>query len=97
MDRPDQKENDIVAWLILGYLCSHPEAKDTAAGIGKWWLRCEGIQVDMLRVRGALEYLDDRGWLTTRGAGPTLKVYGLNKDRRLILQSFVQPLQDFKP
>ena len=30
--------NDAVAWLILGYLCSHPDAKDTVDGVEKWWL-----------------------------------------------------------
>ena len=90
MGSPNQTENDILAWLIMGYLCSHPDAKDTAAGIGKWWLRCEGVDADMLRVQGALEYLDQRGWLISRRAGPTLKVYGLNKDRQQALQNFLQ-------
>jgi hypothetical protein len=90
MERPGDIENDILAWLILGYLCSHPDAKDTAVGIGRWWLRLEGIQVDVLRIRDALRYLEQRGWLTTRGDGPALKVYGLNRNRQQILQDFFQ-------
>jgi hypothetical protein len=94
MEGPGDIENNILAWLIVGYLCSHPDAKDTAGGIGRWWLRSEGIQVDALRVRDALRYLEQRGWLTTRGDGFTLKVYGLNKDRQEALQTFllVHPL-----
>jgi hypothetical protein len=90
MGRPDNIENDILAWLILGYLCSNPDAKDTAVGIGRWWLRLEGIQVDALRVRDALRYLEQRGWLTTRGDGPSLKVYSLSKDRQQALQTFLR-------
>jgi hypothetical protein len=37
----------------------------------------------------ALEYLDQRGWLTTRGVNCAFKVYGLNKDRRSALQQFL--------
>jgi hypothetical protein len=88
MERPDHEHNNILAWLILGYLCSHPEAKDTVAGIGQWWLRLEGVNVDRMRIGAALEYLDQRGWLTTKGRD--LTVYGLNRDRQQALQSFLQ-------
>ena len=45
MNRPAFFEhNDAVAWLILGYLCSHPDAKDTAEGVEKWWLNGQGDQ-----------------------------------------------------
>jgi hypothetical protein len=91
MDRSDvPEENNVVAWLILGYLCSHPEAKDTAVGIGKWWLRTEGIDADMDRVRGALDYLVQWGWLTATGNYSGRTVYGLNKQRRSALQRFLQ-------
>lgn len=30
LGQPEQ--NNVVAWLILGYLCSHPDAKDTVVG-----------------------------------------------------------------
>lgn len=89
METSDQPRNNIYAWLILGYLCSHPDAKDTAAGISKWWLPSEGIHADRQRVTDALEYLNQRGWLTTRGESAALKVYGLNIDRRLALQTFL--------
>ena len=91
MDRSTVPEgNNVVAWVILGYLCSHPEAKDTAAGIGKWWLRTEGIEADMDRVRGALDYLVQWGWLTATGSYSGRTVYGLNKERQPFLQHFLQ-------
>jgi hypothetical protein len=91
MDRPGVLErNNVVAWLILGYLCSHPEAKDTAAGVGKWWLRTEGIEADMDRVQNALDYLVGWGWLTATGSHSGRTVYGLNKQRQNALQRFLQ-------
>jgi len=69
MDRKDVSEqNNVVAWLVLGYLCSHPEAKDTAMGVRKWWLSGEGIEADRDVVRGSLDYLVKRGWLTATGS-----------------------------
>jgi len=79
-----------MAWLILGYLCSHPDAKDTAEGVEKWWLNGVGISVDVEVVRGSLDYLVKLGWImaTSRHAGVT--VYGLNQNRRHALQGFLE-------
>ena len=91
MDRPGVSENsNVVAWLILRYFCSHPDAKDTAEGIGKWWLRSEGIDVDTYVVRGSLDYLVKRGWLTATGDYSGLTLYGLNKNRQYALRQFLQ-------
>lgn len=84
------ENNNVVAWLILGHLCSHPDAKDTVAGIEKWWLRTEGIDVDMRRVRGALDYLVQLGWLRLMRNHSGFIVYGLNKERLPALQRFLQ-------
>lgn len=84
------ENNNVVAWLILGYLCSHPDAKDTVAGIEKWWLRTEGIDIDMRRVRGALDYLVQWGWLRLMRSHSGFIVYGLNKERLPALQRFLQ-------
>ena len=91
MDRPGVSEdNNVVAWLILGYLCSHPDAKDTAEGIGRWWLRGEGIDVDTYVVRGSLDYLVKRRWLTATGDAAGLTLYGLDKNRQYALRQFLQ-------
>lgn len=95
MNRPDfSEDNNVVAWLILGYLCSHPDAKDTAMGVGKWWLRAEGVDVEMKCVQGALDYLVERGWVTSAGGNAGLKVYGLKQTRKAALQRFLQIQRD---
>jgi hypothetical protein len=91
MDGPDTwKENNIVAWVILGYLCSYPDAKDTEGGVRKWWLGSEGIDVDTDVVRDSLDYLVKWGWLTSTGGYAGLAVYGLNKSRHYALRGFLQ-------
>ena len=96
MNRPDfSEDNNVVAWLILGYLCSHPDAKDTAEGIGRWWLRGEGIDIDTDAVRGSLAYLVKRGWLTATEGYAGLTLYGLNKNRQYALRQFLQNHSSF--
>jgi hypothetical protein len=96
MDRQDVSEdNNIVAWLILGYLCSYPDAKDTAEGIGGWWLRGEGIDADTDVVRGSLAYLVKQEWLTATGGSADLTLYGLNKNRLHALRQFLQSQSSF--
>jgi hypothetical protein len=90
MNRPDVGEkNDIVAWLILGYLCSHPDAKDTAEGIGKWWLHGEGMDVGAQAVRLSLDYLVELGWLIAVTGYSGSRMYGLNQERKALLQQFL--------
>ncbi len=89
MDKQDREPNNILAWMILGYWCSHPQAKDTATGISTWWLRVDGASPDRVRVMAALEYLEERGWVTTRGEPSAFKVYGLNQERQQALQTFL--------
>ena len=81
---------DIAAWLILGYLCSHPDAKDTAEGVEKWWVNGKGTHVESKIVRAALAYLVKLGWLVSTERKGSGMVYGLNGDRRKRLRQFIE-------
>jgi hypothetical protein len=93
MKRPDFSEkNDVVAWLILGYLCSHPDAKDTVEGVGSWWLNGEGVEVETEVVRGSLDHLVKLGWLKTTKRPEGGTIYGLKQDCRQMLERFLHSL-----
>jgi len=90
MDRPALFEhNDAVAWLILGYLSSHPDAKDTVDGVEKWWLNDMDINMDARTVRDSLDHLVKLGWLVSYQRQGTGVVYALNRDRREKLRQFL--------
>jgi len=90
MNRPAFEHNDVVAWVILGYLFSHPDAKDTAEGVEKWWLNGQEINVNARVVRGSLDYLVRLGWLVSSERQGSGMVYGLNGERRNKLRQFLQ-------
>jgi hypothetical protein len=90
MNRPAFEHNDVVAWVILGYLFSHPDAKDTAEGVEKWWLNGQEINVNARVVRGSLDYLVRLGWLVSSNRQGSEMVYGLNGDRRNKLRQFLE-------
>jgi len=92
-EQSDFEHNDVVAWLILGYLCSHPDAKDTADGVEKWWLNGMEIRMDARSVQGSLDYLVRLGWLVSSERKGTGMVYGLNGDRREKLRQFLSGLR----
>lgn len=92
----DFENNDVVAWLILGYLCSHPDAKDTADGVEKWWLNGMEIKMDARTVQGSLDYLVNLGWLVSSERQGTGMVYGLNGDRRDKLRQLLQCASDLR-
>lgn len=96
MNKPDfLQDNNVVAWLILGYLCSYPDAKDTAEGIERWWLRGEGIDAATNVVRGSLAYLVKREWLTATEGSAGRTLYGLNQNRQYALRQFLQSQSSF--
>ena len=91
MDRPAFFEhNDALAWLILGYLSSHPDAKDTVDGVEKWWLNAMEIDMDSRTVRGSLDHLVKLGWLVSYQRQGSGVVYGLNRDRWETLRNFLE-------
>jgi hypothetical protein len=95
-DSTNNSSNDVVAWLILGYLCSNPEAKDTAEGVEKWWLNDMEINLDARDVQGALDCLVRLGWLVSSERQGTGMVYGLNGDRRDRLRQFLRCMSDLR-
>ncbi len=98
MDTPgfDTNSSDVVAWLILGYLCAHPDAKDTADGVEKWWLNDMEFSLDARTVQGSLDRLVRWGWLVSSTRQGTGVVYGLNGDRRETLRQFLDSTRDLR-
>jgi hypothetical protein len=91
VERPDQSPtSNRVVWLLLEYLCSHPDAKDTAEGIENWWLRAQGATVDQIGVMEALKDLVVRDWLIRKGSMSGHQIYGLNPARRTELQQLFE-------
>jgi len=88
--------SDAVAWLILGYLCSYPDAKDTVDGVEKWWLNDMDISMDARTVQNSLDHLVKLGWLVSRERQGSGVVYGLNEDRREKLLQFLQYTADLR-
>lgn len=86
--------NNVVAWLILGYFCSHPQAKDTITGIGRWWLPTEGVEAERETVARALVYLEQLGWVTTVESPSGQRIYGLNQTRQSLLRQFLHSQPD---
>src|SRR5215467_13717929 len=95
-ERNHFEHNDVVAWLILGYLCSHPDAKDTADGVEKWWLNGTEMKMDARSVQGSLDYLVKLGWLISNERQGTGMVYALNGERREKLRQFLQCTSDLR-
>jgi hypothetical protein len=91
MDRPALFDhNDALAWLILGYLHSHPDAKDTVDGVEKWWLNDMEIRIHARTVQCSLDQLVKSGWLVSYQRQGTSVVYGLNRTRREKLRKFLE-------
>jgi hypothetical protein len=98
----DHKKGDVVASdesrgepsllirEILQHVVKHPDAKDTAEGIHKFWLSRNTAHHSREKVREALEHLvEKKGWLTKKVSGAVV-LYGLNKDRMREVESFLQ-------
>ena len=91
MERPDQSSTSKnVVWLLLEYLYSHPNAKDTAEGIANWWLRAHGVMVNEMGVKEALNELVMSGWLIATGRITSHPIYSLNRARIVELQQLLQ-------
>ena len=74
---------------ILTYCLAHPDAKDTAGGILKWWFPRSGNSWRPDEVGEALEWMTAHGWLTSRTLANTAQLYGLNKERVTEIEAFL--------
>ena len=74
---------------ILIHLIKNTDAKDTAAGIHKFWLSAQSSHQSPAKVREALKYLSEqKRWLTQKNAGAAVTLYGLDK-------AYVDEIQEF--
>ena len=90
MEKLEQsRTSNVVAWLVLSYLCTNPNAKDTAEGVEDWWLRRWGAYIDEAAVKEALDYLVERDWITVRGSLSGHRLYSLNQTRTIELQQLL--------
>src|SRR5262245_57141149 len=82
MERPGVSgTSNLITWSILGYLCSHPYAKDTVAGVARWWLGAEGLEATRAEVKTALDQLVAAGWVTVFRSPVSQPIYGLDPIR----------------
>jgi hypothetical protein len=73
---------------VMNYFASHPDAKDTADGIGEWW-RPTSTAWSTRDVRTALEFLASLGWVTVRHVGDHVRLYGVNAERLPEIKAFL--------
>ena len=84
-------EHSLLIREILQHVVRHPDAKDTAEGIHKFWLSRNTAHHSRDKVREVLEYLvEKKDWLTKKVSGAAVILYGLNKDRVHEVESFLQ-------
>ena len=89
MSHQDQRGGaEQVTREILQYLLKHPDAKDAAEGILKWWLS-DGHRWKASEVQAALDLLTSKGWLTKRQIIPSKEIYGINRDQLQEIRSFL--------
>jgi Fe2+ or Zn2+ uptake regulation protein len=61
---PDEVILSKLCDAIVGYLKQHPDAADTARGIGNWWLPAERCDADARLIQRALDRLVEQGRVT---------------------------------
>jgi DNA-binding IscR family transcriptional regulator len=82
-------ESDI-AYQILSYLHANPDAQDTLEGIVEWWLLHQNIQRQIQNVQQTLAELTERGLITVRTGADSRARYGIKRDRREEIESFLK-------
>ncbi|MGB7949909.1 MAG: hypothetical protein WCH75_19670 [Candidatus Binatia bacterium] len=91
MENDESHEYLLMIREILQHVLKHPDAKDTAEGIHKFWLSSKTVHQGKDKVQQALEYLvEERDWLTKKVSGAAVTLYGLNKGRMQEVEGFLQ-------
>ena len=78
---------------ILRYLTEHPDAKDTAEGIQKYWLNGGAIPAAAEEVQNSLDLLVQRGWVIVSKSSLAPRLYRLNKGRMEEIHFYLKRLQ----
>lgn len=79
-ENPDTRQEQLQR-EILAYYNTHPDAKDTPAGILKWWFPASPKRWRVEDVAAALESMTARGWLVSRRIRQAEQIYSLNKGK----------------
>jgi hypothetical protein len=91
VESDESREYLLMMREILQHVVKHPDAKDTAEGIHKFWLSSKTVHQSRDKVQQALEYLvEEKDWLTKKVSGAAVTLYGLNKDRMQEVEGFLQ-------
>jgi hypothetical protein len=70
-----------VALSILDYLCKHPDAQDTLAGIAQWWLTDEPVKTRTVTIKEALDELIAKGFVLAHKGQDSQIRFGVNDQR----------------
>jgi hypothetical protein len=79
---------------VLRYLLAHPEAKDTADGIMRWWNLSEGSGPTASDVEAALDFFAKRSWVSRREVAPGVRLWGAEPGRLPEMQRFLHEMQN---
>ena len=74
---------------ILRYLIEHPDAKDTAEGIARWWISPHHHEWKRDVVQRAIDELVARGWLIRRETTPSHVVFSLDKQHLAAITAMI--------
>lgn len=76
---PGNLRRDEFIVAILRYLVAHPRAKDSIAGIEKWWLSQSLSGEGKRKLEGSLSLLLSKGWLIGRSSPQSETIYSVNE------------------
>lgn len=78
----DDKELLEIQLEVLGYLEEHPNAADTAEGIRQWWLYQRMAKLSHVKVKEALDQLQNAELIDAQELDNGDKLFGLIRSRK---------------